>query len=307
MTEVTTINKNPLLGHYNKMTKYGVHVKEKDYQLFINSIDSITIAQQCEKDRGKALKDTIVLICLTFLNIQISNQNNMIVNEICKLIRDEYGNRMSIEQIMHAFEFAVIGKIPEVDLSSWYGQINISCFFDVINGYLPICAKARKAAKEVEREQKYLETVIPKQDGLRIVFDGWVKDLQETGVNEDIIMYYANSTDYGKHFIVSNWIDFEPDYKKEIYNAIRKDRIRFKVKRYQKTTSEYDEFGNRKKNHVYVDEPVSFKEHPIFYAWTYDKIYIYTLLHLYALKVLNLKPDYYEPQQETETEPETAD
>lgn len=306
MKEITTINKNPLINHYKEMTKYGVHVKQKDYELFINSLDSITIDQQCEKDRGKVLKDIIVLICVTFLNIQITNQNNMIVNEICKLIRNEYGNRMSIDQIMHAFELAVVGKIPNIDLSSWFGQINISCFFDVINGYLPICAKVRKAAREVEREIVYLDSVIPKQDGIKILFDGWIKDIQETGINEDIIMYYANSTDYGKQFIINGWIDFDSEYKKQIYNAIRKDNIRFKVKRYKMTESEYDEFGNRKKNHVYVDEPVSFREHPIFYAWTYDKIYIYTLLHLYALKVLNLKPDYYEPEK-TKTDPETAD
>lgn len=304
MTEIQ-VYKNPLLNHYNKMTKYGVHVKEKDYQLFINSLDSITISQQCEKDRGAQLKEAINFICITYLNIQTSQQNKLIVLEICRLIRDEYGNRLSIDQIHHAFQLCVVGKI-DVDLTAWYGQINIKCFFDVINGYLPICAKARKAAKEIQSEIVYLDSVIPKQDGIKILFDGWIKDIQETGINEDIIMYYANSTDYGKQFIVNGWIDFDNDYKKHIYNAIRKDQIRFKVKRYKMTESEYDEFGNRKKNHIYVDEPVSFREHPIFYAWTYDKIYIYTLLHLYALKVLNLKPDYYEPEK-TETNPETAD
>lgn len=305
MTEVSTITKNPLLNYYKEMTKYGVHVKEKDYKMFINSIDSITISQQCEKDRGKILKDMIKLICMTFLNIQYNEQNNLIVNEICKIIKEEYGNRLSIDQIMHAFELAVIGKIPDIDLSAWYGHINISCFFDVINGYLPICAKVRKAAREVEREQKYLETVIPKHDGIKILFDSWCKDVKETGINDDVIKYYAHSTDYGKQWIVNGYIDFDTEYKKKIYNSVKRNEIKFTVKTYVKTNSTYDEFGNRTKNHVYDDVPLSPKEHPILYTWKYDEIYIYALLQLYALKLLNITPKEYEP--ETEQEPETAD
>ena len=219
MNELTTIKDIDLLP---SLSKFGVDVSKPDFIIFTSSEKKINELIDIDEREGKRALLLAVQTCLiTYLNVDANLEaNKMVTAEICKSIIIDYGDKIGIEQLMHAFNLCSRGKLgTDIDLTMYYGKINHKVFLDVLRAY---CAKKYKVCSglaEAKRVEGNKSTPATYQEICEIFFKRFLHEIETNTLTVENMDYYCTSI--GKQWIKSGLVPISEDKKKFIFKNLK--------------------------------------------------------------------------------------
>ncbi len=272
MNELTTKKDIDLLP---SLSKFGVDVSKPDFLLFTSAEKKINELIDLDEREGKRALLLAVQTCLiTYLNVDANLEaNKMVTAEICKSIIIDYGDRLGIEQLMHAFNLCSRGKLgTDIDLTMYYGKINHKVFLDVLRAY---CAKKYKVCSglaEAKRVEGNKSTPATYNEICEIFFKRFLEEIEKNTLTNESMEYY--STSIGKQWIKSGLIPISAEKKRFIYTNLKNKMYVKQHTIIQPIINEDDGTIDYKT----LTKNVPLQVHPDFKNYELEDIYTYLIL-----------------------------
>lgn len=254
-----------------KLGKYGVDVNDKDLVVYTETARTIQESINFDPESAKeAIAKTFASICMTYLSIDAGSEVNVSIGRtIIKSIIVEYGSKLTINQLQHAFALHSRGKF-DIDLNM-YQVLKPKPILDLLRLY---CGKKYKVNSAINKEKEaglklLSEPILSKEEGAEYLFSLWDKE-EKFSLNANKL--YA--VGFGKRFITQGLLNVSEDQQQRIYDKLRSFEIT-KLATISNPIIQEDD-GTVLYEKVKVQKPLQY--HPDFEGMTFDDIFTYCVL-----------------------------
>ena len=206
----------------SKLQKYGVDVSDTDFSVYMDSQKTLKELRLQDPDEYKSkIAKVLSECCMTYLSIDSGSSANVaVLAEIIRSLTLEFGDKLTIVQVKHAFNLYGRGKI-DIDLTM-YGKLSFKPIMDLFRLY---CGKKHKvvSAANAESRKQLAEPALSKEEGAKYLFEKWEES------NKDGFLHKANklyAVSFGKRFINYGLVNVTEERQKQIYDALRNFEIK---------------------------------------------------------------------------------
>lgn len=255
-----------------KLGKYGVDVNDKDLVVYTETAHTIQESINFDPESAKeAIAKTFASICMTYLSIDAGSEVNVSVGRtIIKSIIVEYGSKLTINQLQHAFALHSRGKF-DIDLNM-YQVLKPKPILDLLRLY---CGKKYKVNSAINKEKEaglklLSEPILSKEEGAEYLFSLWDKE-EKFSLNANKL--YA--VGFGKRFITQGLLNLTDEDMQAIYNQLQAKKI-------VRTTEIVQACGHSDDGTILYEKvkvKIPIQNHPDLSGMTFDDIF--TLCCLY--------------------------
>ncbi len=253
----------------SKLQKYGVDVSDADFSVYMDSQKTLKELRLQDPDEYKTkIAKVLSECCMTYLSIDSGSAANVaVLAEIIRSLTLEFGDKLTIVQVKHAFNLYGRGKI-DIDLNL-YGKLSFKPIMDLFRLY---CGKKHKVISAVNAEyrKQLAEPALSKEEGAKYLFEKWEES------NKDGFLHKANklyAVSFGKRFINYGLVNVTEERQKQIYDALRN----FEIK---KTTEIVLPCGEVDGTILYEKQKVQvpLQHHESYKDLTFDDLFTYLVL-----------------------------
>lgn len=254
----------------SKLQKYGVDISDADFSVYMDSQKTLKQLRLLNPDEYKEkIAKVLSECCMTYLSIDSGSTANVtVLAEIIRSLTLEFGDKLTIVQVKHAFNLYGRSKI-DIDLNM-YGKLSFKPIMDLFRLY---CGKKHKvvSAANAESRKQLAEPTLSKEQGAKYLFEKWEES------NKDGFLHKANklyAVSFGKNFINYGLVNVTEERQKQIYDALRN----FEIK---KTTEIVLPCGESEDGVILYEKQkvqVPLQHHESYKDLTFDDLFTYLVL-----------------------------